>query len=101
MDGCNASITKHGLVSWLDDFTQVVSEACNQINARRSQHPERYDGGVPRGIDSIRSQAVRMSCIKYWHVKAKECKAKIEKGETVEPKMLNLVNPIKFADEIS
>ncbi|RYO17136.1 hypothetical protein AA0111_g11109 [Alternaria arborescens] len=99
VDRCNASITKHGLVAWLDDFTQVASEVCNQINAHRSQHPERYDGGCPRGIDSVRSQAIRMSCIKYWHVKAKDCKAKIEKGETVEPEMLNLVDPIKFADE--
>jgi hypothetical protein len=65
VDRFNASITKHGLAAWLDDFTQVASEVCNQIILHRSQHPERYDGGSPRDIDSVRSQAIRMSCIKF------------------------------------
>ncbi|KAG9184912.1 hypothetical protein G6011_11742 [Alternaria panax] len=98
VDGCNKWIAAHGLVSWVDNFTIILNEACDRINEYRPQHPEKFAGRATRGIHAVRSQALRGPGIEYWRSKAEEYKAKIANGETIEDATLKPTDLFDLAD---
>jgi hypothetical protein len=90
-------INKYGIVDWNVNFSKVLEEVCDRINAYRAQNPK-YAGRPPRKVDSVRSQVTKKEAIIAWRAKAVELQERLSNREVVSPDELKPKNFISVAD---